>query len=329
MADTTPSHETQEFLEPGRGRVADVPHQIPPRGWKDIAIRVKNEVVEDRISVIAGSVAFASVMALFPAMLAVVSLYGLIADPADVQAQLESVASIMPGDVAALLGEQMRAIVGASEGALSLGAVLALLGALWAAAGGVQALITAINIAYDEEEKRSFFRLKLISVGLTLLGIVVFALAVLLVGVVPAILDHVGLGRAAETAIDVGRWPALALLASVGLSALYRYAPCRTKPKWTWVTWGSVVATALWLGVSALFSYYVANFGNYNETYGAVGAVIVLLLWLYLSAFAVLLGAEINAEIEHQTAKDSTVGPPAPMGERGAEMADTLGRSYG
>lgn len=325
MADTTPYERIPEH---DRGRVADAPHEIPPRGWKDILLRVKKEVADDRISVIAGSVAFASVMALFPAMLAMVSLYGLIADPADVEQQLASVYAIMPGDVAQLLGAQMRAIVGSSQGALSLGVVLALLGALWAAAGGVQALITAINVAYDEEERRSFLRLKAISLGVTLLGIVAFAVAVFLVGVLPALLDRIGLGEVAQRVIDVGRWPALAVLASVGLAALYRYAPCRTKPKWTWVSWGSAIATALWLGVSALFSFYVANFGRYNETYGAIGGVIVLLLWLYLSAYAILLGAEINAEMEHQTAKDSTVGEPAPMGQRGAQMADTLGRSY-
>lgn len=325
MADTTPYERIPEH---DRGRVADAPHEIPPRGWKDILLRVKKEVADDRISVIAGSVAFASVMALFPAMLAMVSLYGLIADPADVEQQLASVYAIMPGDVAQLLGAQMRAIVGSSQGALSLGVVLALLGALWAAAGGVQALITAINVAYDEEERRSFLRLKAISLGVTLLGIVAFAVAVFLVGVLPALLGRIGLGEVAQRVIDVGRWPALAVLASVGLAALYRYAPCRTKPKWTWVSWGSAIATALWLGVSALFSFYVANFGRYNETYGAIGGVIVLLLWLYLSAYAILLGAEINAEMEHQTAKDSTVGEPAPMGQRGAQMADTLGRSY-
>lgn len=325
MADTT---AYERIPEHDRGRVADAPHQIPPRGWKDILLRVKDEVANDRIAMVAGSVAFAWVIALFPLMIAVVSIYGLVADPADVEAQLASVSGILPEEARTLLGDQMRAIVSASSGALSLGVVLATLGALWAASGGVQSLITAINIAYGEEEGRSFFRLKLLSAGLTLAAIVMLSAAVFVVGVLPPLLDTVGLGDATQRALEVGRWPTLAVLAMVGLSVLYRYAPCRTKPKWHWVTWGGVIATLLWLGVTGLFSFYVSNFGKYNETYGAIGGVIVLLLWLHLTAFSILLGAEINAEMEHQTAKDSTAGEPAPLGRRGARMADTVGRSF-
>jgi membrane protein len=315
--------------EPGRGREADRPRQIPLRGWKDIAIRVKDEVRDDRISVVAASVAFYAMLAVFPGLIAIVSLYGLVADPADVQSQITSMSEILPAEVRTILDDQMRSVVESPDRALGISLLVSILAALWAASGGMQALIVAINIAYDEDERRrGLVRGKLTSLLFTVAGLVGFAVAVMLLGVLPAIFDVVGLGRIVTQLLDVGRWPLLALLSVLAMEVLYRYAPARARPKWRWVSWGSVIATALWLGSSALFSLYVSNFGKYNETYGALGGVVVLLLWLYLSAFSILLGAEINAEIEHQTAKDSTTGPPRPLGERGARMADTVGPAF-
>ncbi|UJR83495.1 YihY/virulence factor BrkB family protein [Sandaracinus amylolyticus] len=329
MADTTYGAQGYDAtLERGRGREADRPTEIPAKGWKDVLLRVKKEMKEDRISVVAASVAFWTILAIFPALIALVLLYGLVSDPAEVERQIASMSSALPGDARTLLAEQMHAIVSTPRQGLGIGLVVSLLGALWAASGGMRALIDALNIAYDERETRNFFKLRALSIALTLGAIAFIALAVFSVGVLPVIFEYVGLGGVVERVLDVGRWPLLALLATVGLSALYRFAPNRTHAKWRWVTPGGVVAMAVWLGATALFSFYVSNFGKYNETYGALGGVIVLLLWFYISAFAILLGAEINAEMEHQTAKDSTVGEPAPMGERGATMADTLGPSY-
>ncbi|WP_053231386.1 YihY/virulence factor BrkB family protein [Sandaracinus amylolyticus] len=329
MANTTHgSHDLGAAHERDRGREAERPTQIPPKGWKDVLLRVKKEMKEDRISVVAASVAFWTILAIFPALIALVLLYGLISDPAEVERQVSSMSSALPGDARTLLSDQMRGIVSTPRQGLGIGLVVSLLGALWAASGGMRALIDALNIAYDQQETRNFFKLRALSIALTVGAILFIALAVFSVGVLPVIFEYVGLGRVVERVLEFGRWPLLALLATIGLSALYRFAPCRTHAKWRWVTPGGVVATAFWLGATALFSFYVSNFGSYNETYGALGGVIVLLLWLYLSSYAVLLGAEINAEMEHQTAKDSTVGEPAPMGERGATMADTLGPSY-
>lgn len=311
--------------ERDRGREARAPREIPRKGWKDVLFRVKAEVAEDRIGMVAASVAFYAMLAIFPALIALVLVYGLVADPTQVEQQVASVASALPESARSLLESQLRDIVSTSGGALGIGLVVSILGALWAASGGMNALIQAINVVYDEEEKRSFLKLRALSIGLTLGAILFVVLVVLAIGVLPAVFGLVGLGSATETLLAIGRWPLLALFATVGLSIVYRYAPCRTKAKWRWVTWGGAIATLLWLGATALFSFYVTNFGSYNETYGALGGVIVLLLWLYITSYAVLLGAEIDAELEHQTAEDSTVGERAPMGERGAQMADTLG----
>lgn len=324
MVDTrAPSAE--RAWERDRGREARAPREIPRKGWKDVLFRVKAEVAEDRIGMVAASVAFYAMLAIFPALIALVLVYGLVADPTQVEQQVASVASALPESARSLLESQLRDIVSTSGGALGIGLVVSILGALWAASGGMNALIQAINVVYDEEEKRSFLKLRALSIGLTLGAILFVVLVVLAIGVLPAVFGLVGLGSATETLLAIGRWPLLALFATVGLSVVYRYAPCRTKAKWRWVTWGGAIATLVWLGATALFSFYVTNFGSYNETYGALGGVIVLLLWLYITSYAVLLGAEIDAELEHQTAEDSTVGERAPMGERGAQMADTLG----
>jgi membrane protein len=242
-----------------------------------------------------------------------VSLYGLVADPADVAAQLQTIERILPGDVRTILDGQLRAIGGARPGALSLGLLLSIAGALWAASGGMKALIDAVTIAFGVPQPRGFLRVRAVSIGYTLLGIVLLALSVLLVAVIPAVLDGMGLGAAAAWAIDVGRWPALALFASTALARLYHHAPMRGgRPRW--ITWGSALATVAWLGVSGLFSFYVSRFSSYNETYGAIGGVIVLLMWLFLSAFVILLGAEVDAELEgvapDQRAQVRSSSPP-------------------
>ncbi|MDQ3032231.1 MAG: YihY/virulence factor BrkB family protein [Myxococcota bacterium] len=314
--------------EADRGRRATKPSDIPKRGWKDVALRVKSEVKDDRVSMVAASVAFYSMLAIFPAMIALVTLYALIADPADVQSHLQSVSTMLPEQARSVLDDQLRSLTSHSSAGVSLGLAASLLGALWAASGGMRALITAMNVAYDEEEKRGFLKVVALSLAMTLGAIVFIVVAVFAAAVLPALFGVIGLEGTAQTLLEVLRWPILALIAMLGISVLYRYAPSRDRAQWRWVSWGSGIATAVWLLGTALFSFYVSSFGSYNETYGAIGGVIVLMLWFYITGFAVMLGAEINAELEHQTARDTTAGRAEPMGERGAAVADTLGPSY-
>jgi membrane protein len=309
------------------GREAERPSQIPPRGWFAILRRVMAEVKEDNVSLLAAGVAFYAMLAIFPAIIALVTVYGMVADPAEVESQVGEFAKGLPSGADQLITEQLRNVVNAGEQALSIGLALSLLAVLWSASGGVQGLVKSLNLVYDERETRGFLKLRGLSLLLTLGAIVVAVVALALITVFPAVIDDLGLGEAGELAASIGRWVILALLVLVALAVLYRFAPDRANPRWRWVSWGAVVALVLWLLGSFGFSWYVDNFGKYNQTYGALAAVIILLLWLYLSAFAVLLGAEFDAEIERQTARDTTTGPERPLGQRGAEAADTLGGS--
>lgn len=309
-----------------RGREAGRPREIPRPGWRDILLRVKEEQSKDHLSIIAAGVAFYSLLALFPALAALISLYGLVADPAQVQQQLSQVSGFLPPEAHRLLDQQLSRIVSQSGGALSLALIGGVLLALWSAAKGMNALITALNVAYDEEETRGFFKLNGLALLLTFLGILFVLISLTLITAVPALLGNLGLPGFLQAIVNIGRWFLLAVLIMLGLAALYRYAPDRDQPQWNWVSWGSGIATALWILASLLFSFYVANFASYNETYGSVGAIIILLMWFYLTAYVILLGAELNAEMERQTRKDTTRGESRPMGERGAYAADTLGK---
>jgi len=324
---STHRHPADDGHERGRG--ARRPNAIGRRGWKDILLRTKEEIGRDRVSMVAASVAFYGMLAVFPAMIAMISVYGLFADPEQVQSQVASLSGLLPPSARELLVEQLDALVASGSTTLGLGLVLSLLGSLWSASAGMKAVMQAINIAYDEEEARGFFKLRGLAILLTLGSLIVVLAAIALVAALPALFGMLGLGSFGQTLVTWGRWPLMALVVVFWLAVLYRVAPCRTRPLWRWVSWGAVLSTALWLGATALFSFYVTHFGSYQETYGAVGGVIVFLLWLYLSAFVVLLGAELDSEIEHQTAQDSTIGEPKPMGERGARKADTLGRPLG
>jgi membrane protein len=309
------------------GREAERPSQIPPRGWFAILRRVMAEVKEDNVSLLAAGVAFYAMLAIFPAIIALVTVYGMVADPAQVESQVSEFAKSLPSGADELITQQLTNVVNAGEQALSIGLALSILAVLWSASGGVQGLVKSLNLVYDERETRGFVKLRGLSLLLTLGAIVVAVVALVLIAVFPAVIDDLGLGQAGELAASIGRWVILALLVLVALAVLYRYAPDRANPRWRWVSWGAVVALVLWLLGSFGFSWYVDNFGKYNQTYGALASVIILLLWLYLSAFAVLLGAEFDAEIERQTARDTTTGPERPLGQRGAEAADTVGGS--
>ena len=307
------------------GRDAMRPREIPLRGWRDILFRVKDEISEDQLSIVAAGVAFYAMLALFPALIALVSIYGLVSDPVAVEQQVSSFYSVLPGDVARIVGSQLDGIVSSTSAGLSLSFAISVAVALWTASSGMLALITGVNIAYDEKDTRSYVRQRLLAIGFMFGAIVVVTVLVAGIVAVPIVVRAVGLGGGTLALVNYGRWPLLGLVFFGALSALYRYGPDRRNPQWRWVTWGAAAATGLWLLGSLGFSFYVSQFGKFNETYGTLGAVIVLLLWLYLSAFIVLLGAELNSEMEHQTARDSTVAPEKPMGERGAYVADTLG----
>lgn len=310
-----------------RGRHATRPSEIPRKGWRDILLRVKQEISDDNISMIAAGVAFYGILAIFPALGALVSLYGLIANPADVEQQMMQLRPLLPKDAFDLLATQMHTIASTSSGALGIGFISGLFLTLWSAAKGSNALITAMNIAYDEQETRGFFRLNFLAMLFTVGGILLLLLALTSIVVIPSILSLIGLEKGTEWFVSLVRWPILALFIMAGLSMLYRYGPNRRKAQWKWLTWGGAIATVLWLISSALFSVYVANFGKYNETYGSVGAGVGLLMWFYISSYIVLIGAEINAEMEHQTVKDTTKGQPKPLGERRAFVADTVGKT--
>jgi membrane protein len=321
-ADRPPTHAPSEQVLPGVH--AEKPTQIPLAGWKQIVKRAWAENKADNMPIIAGGVAFFGFLAIFPALIALISIYGLIASPASVADQVESLSKQMPQDASSLIGDQLKSITENAGGALTIGLVISILAALWSASGGVNNMITAINLAYDEVETRNTIKLRLLSLGLTLGGIVFFLIAIGLVAVVPALLSALPLGVVGTILAQVLRWVLLLAVMAGSLAVLYRVAPDRDAPKFRWVSLGSIVVTVIWAAVSLAFSLYVNNFGSYDKTYGAIAGVIVLMLWLYLTCYLILLGAEINAEAEHQTARDTTEGSPQPMGTRDATVADTL-----
>lgn len=310
--------------DPALGREARRPTDIPRQGWGRIAHRVKTSVGEDDLSMIAGGVAFYAFLALIPALAALVSLYGLISSPDEVTRQMQAVNQVVPPGAQDLLQQQLQRLAGQSGGALGVSMVIGVLLALWSANKGTKALIKALNVAYGEHEDRCFLALNALSLGLTALGVVTGVVALLLIGAVPALLGSLGLGEALQWLVSLARWPLLALLAGAVIAVFYRTGPSRRPARWAWVMPGAAVAVLLWLIGSLGFSLYVAWFGSYGETYGALGAVAVLLLWLLLSSYAVLLGAEVNCEAERQTRHDTTHGREAPLGRRGARAADEV-----
>ena len=303
---------------------AEKPTQIPWRGWKQILKRSWAEHKADNMPIIAGGVAFFGFLSIFPALIALVSLYGLVATPETVADQIESLSAQLPESAAALIGDQLNAIVANSSSALSITLIVSILAALWSASGGIGNLVTAVNIAYDEVEARNFVKLKLLSLGLTLGGIVFVIVTFGLVAIVPAVIEALPLGIVGTVLANIATWVLLLAVFAGSLAVLYRVAPDRDAPRFSWVSLGAVIVTVIWAAVSVGFAVYVDNFGSYDKTYGAIAGVIVLMLWLYLTCYLVLLGAEINAETEHQTAVDTTTGEPQPMGDRDAQMADTL-----
>ncbi len=309
-----------------RGRGAEWPSAIPAPGWKDILWRTKSEITDDNVSMIAASVAFYALLALFPAIAAVISLWGLVFDPQQIEAQIQQVSALLPGGAGSIVSGQVQQLVQNGGGGLGLAAIIGLLLTFYSASTGMKAVIQGLNIIYDVEEERGFFRFNLVAFALTLAALVIAIVSLALIAVLPAVIAALGLTSTLATVVSLARWPLLALVALVTLAVIYRYAPNRDAPQWRWVSWGAVLAMVVWIVASVGFSLYVSNFGSYNKTYGSLGAVIILLTWMWLSAFIVLAGGELNAEIEHQTERDTTTGDPKPMGRRGAHAADTVGK---
>ncbi len=317
--------DLQRLKEQGRGREASAPWSIPWRGWRDIFWRLYAKINDNRLLAVAGGVVFFGILALFPALTALVSIYGFFADASNIDQQVSALSGVLPAGAVDILHEEIKRLAAVHNSGLSIGFAFGLLFALWSANSGMKAIIDALNVAYEEKEKRSFIRLNLISLVMTLVAMVSLMLMIGAVVAAPIILGSMGLGGISAALIAYLRWPVLVVLVVAGLAALYRFAPSRREARWQWLSVGGVAAAILWLGSSALFSWYIANFGHYNVTYGSLGAAMGMMMWMWISAIAVLLGAQLNAEIEHQTARDSTVGPDKPLGRRGAMKADTIG----
>lgn len=313
-------------LHDGRGRFADSPAELPARAWRDVFWRVYAGFTDDRVMAVAGGVTFYTMLALFPALAAFISLFGLYAEPVAVIRELDQWRGVLPGAAVEIISDQIERIVTGSNRTLGFAFALSLVVALWSANAGMKALFDALNIVYGESEKRSFIRLNAVSLLFTSGALALMLLAMGAVVVLPLALAMLP-GLPGELLIRWGRWPLLFVAVSIGLALIYRYAPSRERPRWQWLSVGSVFAASAWLASSMLFSWYAANLTDYNETYGSLGAIMAFMIWVWISVIVVLVGAQINAEAEHQTARDSTTGAPLPLGLRGATMADTVGES--
>lgn len=308
-----------------RGHQAPTPWAIPPRGWKDVVLRSWRESGQDNISLVASGVAFCGILAMVPMLGAIVLSYGLVATPETVMNNVRSLTSLMPADAARLIGEQLANVVSTSDGKKGFGLLIALGIALYGAMKGATAIITALNIAYDEEETRGFVKLNLIALAITAGGVLVAVLAVVAIAAMGS-LKHLFPTLPAPVLVlsNIISHLVMAAVGAAAAATLYRFAPNREGAKWVWLTPGSVFAALSWVLMTLGFGIYVANFGSYDATYGSLGAAVVLLTWLYLSAYVLLLGAEFNCELERQTAQDTTTGAAQPMGTRGAYAADTV-----
>lgn len=307
------------------GRGAPAPWEIPARGWKDILWRTYAKVNENRLLLVAAGVVFYGLIALFPAIAAFVSLYGLFADPSTIDQQVSALSTVLPGGAVDIVHEELKRLTANRGASLGAGFIVGTLVALWSANAGTKAIIDALNVAYGETEKRSFLRLNLISLLYTLIGMASLMLAVGAVVVMPVVLGRLGLGSAAGALVSILRWPILIALVLVGLAAVYRYLPCRPEPRWRWLTPGSAFATAAWIMGSLLFSWYIANFGHYNATYGSLGAAVGMMTWMWISMIVVLVGAQLNAEVEQQTGRGPSGRRARALEGRGALKAGTIG----
>ena len=319
--------DTSGKVEDGRGRDATTPSDIPPMGWKDILWRVYHNIPEHRIISIAAGVTFFVLLSIFPGIAALVAIYGLFADPSSIGQHLNDLSGVLPGGATEVIGDQLTRLTSQPRSQLGFALVFGVAVSLWSANAGMKALFDALNVVYGEKEQRSFIRLNAISLAFTLGALFFMMIAVSAIAVLPLVLGYVGLSFGAEWLISLGKWPLLLVTIAFGIALIYRYGPSRKEPQWRWVSWGSALAALLWLVTSILFSWYAGHFGSYDKTYGSLGAAVGLMTWMWLSFVVILVGAELDAEMEHQTARDTTTGAPKPMGSRGARVADTVGKA--
>lgn len=305
-----------------RGHNAEKPTQIPQKGWKDIALRVKDRLTKDHVTLVSAGIAFYFFLAIFPAIAAALSIYGLVMEPAQVEQQMSQLANVLPEQAHQMISDILKQQSEKSGSSLGWSLVLSLLISLWSANKGTKAVFEGVNITYDETDGRGFFKKNAVTLMFTLGGIIIGFFAIVMVVAFPALIDKIGLPSTLEIIIQFLRWPVLALIVMFALTAVYKIAPYRESPAFKWASWGAIIATVFWLAGSLLFSLFVNNFGILDETYGSFAAVITLMLWFFLTAFIVLLGAEVNSEMEHQTRRDTTTGEDKPMGQRGGYHAD-------
>ena len=322
-----PTPEDYDVKEPGRGRLAHRPEHIPRKGWIDILWRTGASYFGDRVGFVAGGVTFFTLLSLFPLLGSFVTLYGLFADPAKAWERLEFLYDFLPGPIAEFLGTQMQRLAENSSGELTFTLAWTLLLSLWTANGAVKVLFYGLNIAYHQVEKRNFIKYNLLCMGFTMGAIVAVLLTSSIVVGVPVVLGLFGL-QDEWRYIAWLRWPMLFVGYVAALTLIYRYGPCRQRARWRWLTPGAIFAGVIGLSLSLLFSWYLGNFVR-TDSYGPLAAIMGFLLWTWLSVQVILMGAELNAEIEHQTAVDTTTGKPMPIGERGATVADTIGARRG
>lgn len=298
--------------------------KISAKGWKEISLRVYDQIGRDRVLAIAAGVAFYGLFSLFPMIAAFVSLYGLIADPGIINEHLAAMSGVLPGGAVDVVGGQVERIASQPGGRLGFSFLTGLAIALWSANAGVKALFDALNVAYGEEEKRSFLALNVQSLAFTLAAMAAVAIALGAVVIVPLAINLLLPGAPIGRVLSLARWPLLFILVVAGLAALYRFGPSRDVAQWRWLSPGSIFAAVVWLVASIGFSWYAANFGSFNETYGSLGAVVGFMTWLWISAAIILVGAEVNAEAERQSERDRTEGARRPMERRGTFVADNM-----
>lgn len=328
MSDRPDQHNEQAHSDVERGRDATSPREIPARGLKDVAIRIYGRLMRERVTLTAAGVAFYLLLALFPGLAAMVSLYGLVSDTSSIAGQMQFFSGLVPGDAMDLVLGQLKELTRQNNSTLSIGFLVGLGIALWSAHNGVVAMFEAMNLAYAEDETRSFLHITLLSTAFTLAGMVVAAILAAAFAVLPAVMAVVFIPDRVELLMKLLRWPILLVLIWGGIVLVYRYGPSREDAKLRWLGPGTIFSTVAWLIASFGYSYYLENFADLNATYGTLGTFIGFMLWTWISTVILIVGAIINAELEHQTARDSTTGPEKPLGERGARMADTLGEAH-
>jgi len=310
--------------ETERGRRAESPRELPAKGWLDVLWRTKRQVGRNNLSILAAGVAYYSFLAVVPALVVAIAIFALVANADAVARHLSALNRVIPPEVMPLLQDQLTRIV-KNNTAAGVSATIGILLACHSSANATKAMMRGMNIAYQEEEKRGILRFNGLAILLTLGEIVGVLLTIGILAGLPMILHRMGIENAWVAWL---RWPLLVVLSMIGVSVIYRWGPSRTAPKWRWLSWGATLAAFLWVLGSGIFSYYVGKFGHYEKAYGSLGAVIIFQIWLYLSAYTILIGAQLNAEMERQTHQDTTASDePKPIGERGAVVADTVGES--